>query len=690
MPGGVGSSVGGRYLLIESVGRGGMGRVWRAHDQVLDRDVAVKEVLLPAQVPEEHTELLARTMREARAAARLSHPGVVTVHDVVEHEGTPWIVMEFISGLSLSAEIAQNGRLPWPRVAEIGAQVADALAHAHAAGIVHRDLKPDNILLSGHRAVVTDFGIALIIDATTKLTGTGVRIGTWGYMAPEQLEASNVGPSADMWALGATLYTAVQGAPPFAAPTLAALLAAIVTRQPLPADHAGELRELLGLLLSKKAAQRPHARDVAALLANYRTRAPELRASNEPRKPASRLSGQIMSSREAAAATGNSPESSASTADVPRRSSGSPSPGLQSPASTGATIRKRGRRRTIAVLVAAVAAIAAIVIPLTLPSGGNSPSGGSPRTSPSSQQSNTRPPGGTLTATLPNPGRVDSVAFMPNGETLAAGDDNGSTYLWNTSTRTRTALSIPGSGGYYPAVAYAPDGKTLAATNDTAVYLWNTTTDTKTAVLADPSSAGVFSIAFAPDGKTVAIADGNGHVYLWDIGTATKTLTITDPGHNSPWAVAFASDSKAIAFTDQTNVYLWNTVSHSITATLTDPSTKGILCVAFAPGGKSLATGDDNGHSYLWNAVTGARIATLTEPAGQSIESLAYAPNGKILATGDFKGHIYLWNIANGNRAATLVGPNSLITSMAFTVDGGKLAASNYDGQVYLWRMTGT
>lgn len=252
-----------------------MGRVWSARDELLDRRVAVKEILFAADVGDRQREKqLRRMIVEARAAARLNHPGITTVYDVVEHDGAPVIVMEFVAGRSLAAVLREGGRLPVPRVAEIGVQVLDALAEAHAAGVVHRDLKPDNILVTDRRAVITDFGIAAIADAAgpegaAGLTTTGGMLGTPAYASPEQLNGEPATAASDMWSFGATLYAAVEGHLPFHGENLWTLRQAVSESDPAPFRHAGPLAPVLTALLAKNPADRTTLAAAAAELRRH-------------------------------------------------------------------------------------------------------------------------------------------------------------------------------------------------------------------------------------------------------------------------------------------------------------------------------------------------------------------------------------------------------------------------------------
>ncbi|MFB9470743.1 protein kinase [Nonomuraea salmonea] len=250
-----GRRIAGRYQLQEPIGRGGMGIVWRAYDELLDRTVAVKEVRYAAALGEEVQLLNRRTMREARAAARFEHPNVIVVHDVIEEDDRPWIVMQLVQSRSLGAVIKQDGPLPPKRVAEIGLAVLDALHRAHEAGVLHRDVKPENVLLADDgRVVLTDFGIATL-ETETQLTVTGLA-GTPAFIAPERLKGLPARRESDLWSLGATLYTAVEGRSPHERGMALATMHAVLTDEPDPATHVGPLTDVIMGLLVKEPVQR--------------------------------------------------------------------------------------------------------------------------------------------------------------------------------------------------------------------------------------------------------------------------------------------------------------------------------------------------------------------------------------------------------------------------------------------------
>ncbi|MFE4411567.1 protein kinase [Streptomyces sp. NPDC093064] len=258
----------GRYRLDEAIGSGGMGRVWRAHDEVLHRAVAIKELTAALYVAESDQEvLLARTRAEARAAARINHSAVVTVHDVLEHDGRPWIVMELVEGRSLADALKERDRMDPAEAARIGIWVLRALRAAHAAGVLHRDVKPGNVLLGQDgRVLLTDFGIAQI-EGDTTITRTGEVVGSVDYLAPERVRGHDPGPASDLWALGATLYTAVEGLSPFRRTSPLSTMQAVVDEEPREPRHAGPLAPVITALLRKDPAERPQAEQAEQMLA---------------------------------------------------------------------------------------------------------------------------------------------------------------------------------------------------------------------------------------------------------------------------------------------------------------------------------------------------------------------------------------------------------------------------------------
>ncbi|MEU5565392.1 protein kinase domain-containing protein [Micromonospora musae] len=276
--------IGGRYRLLGEVGRGGMGRVWRAHDEMLHRDVAVKQIVPPAWLADdERAELRSRTLREARTAARLADPHVVRLYDVIEVDGDPWIVMEYVPSRTLQDVLDAEGPLAPERAARIGLAVLAALRAAHSAGVLHRDVKPQNVLVAHDgRVLLTDFGLA-VFDGDGSMTRPGLVLGSPPYVAPERAAEGRSSVAADLWSLGATLHATVEGRSPYARDTAMATLTALATAPPDPAPRAGPLAPVLAGLLRREPGRRiDHEETERLLTAAASVRPPTARGPAPP------------------------------------------------------------------------------------------------------------------------------------------------------------------------------------------------------------------------------------------------------------------------------------------------------------------------------------------------------------------------------------------------------------------------
>ncbi|WP_433041157.1 serine/threonine-protein kinase [Dactylosporangium sp. CS-033363] len=261
--------VAGRYRLLRVVGRGGMGRVWQARDEVLDREVAVKEILPIAGVAPGRTDIWERTIREARTAARLRHPSLIRVYDVQFADGRPWIVMEYVEGRSLHATVRDDGALPVAAAAKVGLALLDGLAAAHAAGVLHRDVTPRNVLLTPDGQVLLgDFGVAVFAEESfrTNATREDVLLASPAYVAPERVTAGESSPATDLWSLGATLYLAVEGRPPYTRPNPVEQLTALMRESPDVMLQAGPLEPVILGLLGREPGKRLTAAQARPLL----------------------------------------------------------------------------------------------------------------------------------------------------------------------------------------------------------------------------------------------------------------------------------------------------------------------------------------------------------------------------------------------------------------------------------------